>query len=92
MNGCEVPSAIVAVVGVTAIDVRAGAVTVNKEDSEIVPDVAVIEVAPSARRAASPLLFTLATVPALEVHSTEVGTSSQFRHYRFRSAAIVSRA
>lgn len=61
-----------AVAGVTAIDVSAGAVTVKVEDPATVPEVAVMVVVPCARLVASPLLFTLATVAAVEVHLTEL--------------------
>jgi hypothetical protein len=46
VNCCDVPSGIVAVAGVTAMDVRTGAVTVKVEDPAMVPEVAVIVVAP----------------------------------------------
>jgi hypothetical protein len=46
VNCCDVPSGIVAVAGLIAMDIRTGAVTVKVEDPAIVPDVAVIVVAP----------------------------------------------
>ena len=46
MNCCEVPSGTVTVAGVTAMDFRTGAVTVKVEDPEMLPEVAVIVVAP----------------------------------------------
>ena len=62
----------VAVAGVTAMEIRTGAVTVKAEDPEIVPEVAVMVVAPWPTLVASPLAFTLATLLELDVHVTEL--------------------
>lgn len=54
VNCCVYPAAIDAVPGVTAIEVRTAGVTVNAADPWIVPEVAVIVVAPIATAVASP--------------------------------------
>jgi hypothetical protein len=66
VNCWVVPLAIDAVLGVTAIEVSTGAVTVNVADPLIVPDVAVMVALPCATPEASPAL-TVATEVADEV-------------------------
>lgn len=66
---CSVfPAATDAVVGVTAIDVRTGGVTVSVAEPVIFPEVAVIVAVPCATPVAKPVaLFTVATDVAEEV-------------------------
>jgi hypothetical protein len=69
---CDVPSAMAAVAGLTAIDIRTGAVTVKVVEPAIDPEVAVIVAAPCLMLVANPPLLTLATPGTLEVHVTEL--------------------
>jgi hypothetical protein len=55
VNCCLFPAATDAVVGVTAIEVNAAAVTVNVADPLIVPEVAVIVAVPAATLVAKPV-------------------------------------
>ena len=66
------PSGILALAGVTAIDFRVGAVTVNVAEPEIVPEVAVMVAVPCATDVASPPLFMVATVLDEVVQVTEL--------------------
>ena len=66
------PKGMLAVTGVTAIDIRTGAVTVKVVVPVVDPEVAVIVVAPWLTLVANPPLFTLATAGALEFHVAEV--------------------
>jgi hypothetical protein len=72
LNCCDVPRGILAVTGLTAMDISTGAVTVKVVAPEIAPEVAVIVVVPWLMVAANPVAFTLATVGELEVHVAEV--------------------
>jgi hypothetical protein len=68
VNCCVYPAATDAVPGVTAIEAKTAAVTVNVAELWIVPEVAVIVAVPFATLVASPLLFTVAIVVADEAH------------------------
>lgn len=70
VNCCVVPSAIEAVAGLTEIEVRCAATTVNVVLSLSVPTVAVIVVDPAARVVAIPDPSTAATVGEEELHVT----------------------
>jgi len=62
------PAPIDAVLGVTAIELKVAAVTVNVADPLIVPDVAVIMAVPTLMLVANPVLFTVAMEVAEDVH------------------------
>ncbi len=68
MNCWVRPAAIDTFAGVTEIEFKVGALTVKVAEPLMVPNLAVRVVTPSARLVASPLLFTLATVAAEELH------------------------
>ena len=68
LNCWLVPLAIEALAGVTDNEVKTGAVTVNAAEPLIVPDVAVIVVAPCATLVASPLLLTVAVAEEDDIH------------------------
>jgi len=70
LNCCVVPSAIVASAGLTEIDVRCAATTVNTVLSLSEPTVAVIVVEPAARVVAMPDPSTAATAGEEEFHVT----------------------
>lgn len=72
VNCSVVPSGMLTVAGVTAMEVSTGAVTVSVEDPKIVPDFAVIVVTPCARLVVRPPVLTVATLAKLEVHVAEV--------------------
>jgi len=62
------PAATEAVAGVTEIDVKTAAVTVNVVEPPIFPEVAVMVAVPGATPLARPVLFTVATDVAEEAH------------------------
>jgi hypothetical protein len=62
VNACVVPSGIVGIAGVTAIDTSAAGVTVSVVEPLIVPMVALTVVLPTATVAATPCEFTVATL------------------------------
>ncbi len=70
MNCCVEPAATDVVLGATEIEIKTGAVTVNVADPPIIPDVAVIVVAPCDILVAHPPP-TLATNAADDVHVAE---------------------
>jgi hypothetical protein len=61
VNGCVVPTTMLAVAGATAREERMAAVTVRVVFPEILPDVAVMMAEPAATAVAKPLLLTVAT-------------------------------
>ena len=63
MNCCVVPSGIVGMAGVTAIETRTAGVTLRVVEPTIDPEVAVTLVLPSATLVASPCPLTVAMVP-----------------------------
>ena len=75
LNCCEVPSAILGFTGVTLMETRVTAVTVSDVEPETVPDVAVIEVAPTAWEVADPFellsLLMVATEVSEELQMTD---------------------
>lgn len=70
VNCCVVPSGIVGIAGVTAIDTTTAAVTVSVVEPLIVPDVAVTLVLPRATLLASPCPLTVAMAPFPVLHVT----------------------
>ena len=66
------PGPIDGLAGVTAIEVKVAAVTVNVVDPVIDPDVAVMVVVPAATLEARPELLMLATLVAEEFQVTEL--------------------
>jgi hypothetical protein len=70
VNCCVSPAATEAALGLTAIEISTGAVTVNPAVPLIVPAVAVTVVAPCVTPVATPLLLTIATPVVDEVHCT----------------------
>ena len=71
-NCLVVPTAMLELAGVTAIDTSVAAVTVSEAVPLTDPDVAVIVVVPPVTPAASPLELMLATELVVELHVTEV--------------------
>jgi hypothetical protein len=69
-NCCVVPSGMDAAVGVTVSETSDGGPTVNKDDAEMEPELAVMVAVPIAFALASPALVTLATLLE-EPHVTE---------------------
>ena len=63
------PAATDAVAGVTEIEINAAAVTVKVAEPVIAPEVAVIVAVPCATLVANPLLLTVATEVAEDVHA-----------------------
>jgi hypothetical protein len=61
LNCCVVPSAIVGLAGLTAIEIRCAATTVKVEESENDPTVAVMVVLPAPTVVTTPVLLTVAT-------------------------------
>jgi hypothetical protein len=76
VNSCVVPSAMDGIAGVTKIEVRCAATTVNVEVSVKEPTVAAIVVEPAARVAAKPELLTVATVVEEDVQVTPLTRSA----------------
>ena len=72
VNCCVVPVDIKGLEGVTAIETRAGAVTVKTADPLTVPEVAVIVVMPAATELAKPAELMVAALIAEEVQVTEL--------------------
>jgi hypothetical protein len=70
VNCCVLPAATEAVEGVTEIEVRTAAVTVNVTELLIAPDVAVIVLVPEEKVLANPPLLTVAMLLADEDHCT----------------------
>ena len=70
MNCLAVPSAIDGAAGVTAIDTRAGTVTVSVVDPLTLPDAAAIVVVPWPTLVASPPLLIVAVAGVFEDHVT----------------------
>ena len=72
MNDCVNPLAIEGLLGVTAMETRVGAVTVNTVVLLVMPpEVAVILELPTLRAVATPLALIEATVPLLEFQVAE---------------------
>ncbi len=72
LNCWLIPSGTDAVAGVTESLVKTAAVTVNRAEPVIAPDLALIVVDPGARLVANPLLLTFATEVVEELHPTEL--------------------
>lgn len=70
VKGCAVPNATLAVGGLTAMLIRAKAVTVKVVDPVIVPEVAMMLEVPGVRVLAKPAAFTVTTVWVSEDHVT----------------------
>ena len=66
------PAPMDAVLGVTAMELNVGTVTVKVADPLIVPEVAVMLADPCATAVANPPLLTVATEVAEDVHVTEL--------------------
>lgn len=72
VKGCVVPSGIVGIAGVTAIESRTAGVTVRVVEPEMVPDVAVTLVLPSATLLTSPCAFAMAMVGSAVLQAAEL--------------------
>lgn len=76
VNCCEVPTAMLGLVGVTEMDTRVAGVTVRLVEPDMLPDVALIVVVPTAAEVAFPsdpgMLLMAATEAAEELHITDV--------------------
>ena len=70
VNCCVIPATMLAVAGVTLIDASVAAVTVKVAAPEMLPEVAVMLVEPTASAVATPLGPIVATDCALELHVT----------------------
>ena len=71
MNCCVAPAETDGLAGVTAMDTRVAAVTVNTVDPLIVPEVAVIVEVPAATEVANPAALMVAALVAEEDQVTE---------------------
>ena len=76
VNSCVVPSAMDGIAGVTEIEIRCAATTVNVEVSVKEPTVAVIVVEPAATVVANPALLMVATVVEEDVQVTPLTRSA----------------
>ena len=72
VNCCMPPAATDGLEGVTAMDVRVGAVTIKSAEPLIVPEVAVIVELPAATAVANPAELMVAALVAEEVQVAEL--------------------